>query len=146
MWYLNNANITLSFETSFTAITQSHSYFWTEIHLGEGRDKHPFHLLECNLLNLQKVIIEWNISKNISDSRWFYIGVSHVKSPTIYLTVAQKPLLLIQVCESWIELSNIKSLNVNTHVSTRKQAKSTRAQGWESILFGQYTSYCRQFL
>ena len=32
----------------------------------------------------------------------------------IYLTVAQKPLLLIQVCESSIELSNIKSLNVNT--------------------------------
>ena len=32
----------------------------------------------------------------------------------IYLTVAQKPLVLIQVCESSIELSNIKSLNVNT--------------------------------
>ena len=32
----------------------------------------------------------------------------------IYLTVAQKPLLLIQVCESSIELSNIKSFNVNT--------------------------------
>ena len=52
--------------------------------------------------------------------------------PKIYLTVAQKPLLLIQVCESWIELSNIKSLNVNTHVSTRKQAKSTRAKGGKS--------------
>ena len=32
----------------------------------------------------------------------------------IYLAVAQKPLLLIQVCESSIELRNIKSLNVRT--------------------------------
>ena len=67
--------------------------------------------------------------------------------PKIYLTVAQKPLLLIPVCESWIELSNIKSLNVNTHVSTRKQVKGTRGtRVGKKTYYLAFASYHRQFL
>ena len=48
----------------------------------------------------------------------------------IYLAVAQKPLLLIQVCESSIELRNIKSLKCeHTHVSTWRGHNDRRHNG-----------------
>ena len=46
----------------------------------------------------------------------------------IYLAVAQKPLLLIQVCESSIELRNIKSLNVRTLMFQHGGAQRQEAQ------------------
>ena len=56
----------------------------------------------------------------------------------IYLAVAQKPLLLIQVCESSIELRNIKSLNVRTlmfQLGGGTTTGGTTAQGGNSQVF-----------
>ena len=56
----------------------------------------------------------------------------------IYLAVAQKPLLLIQVCESSIELRNIKSLNVRTlmfQLGGGTTTGGTTTQGGNSQVF-----------
>ena len=61
MQALSNGSITFYFETSFTALIQSHSFSWTELHLRNCKFKLLSLLLECYVYDIDILLTDWNI-------------------------------------------------------------------------------------